>query len=149
MSFKGTISFHELYDTIEDMKKGKTKAIDRLTEYVKNGSISVNEYNKIIKENIEVYNRKKKYKSRNLIYLLSVFIVIPVVGFWTVGASICFLLLFLSYSYLTSQDIASREYELEKFSQEINLLKRTIESYKINVAFLESDLKIEKAKSKQ
>ena len=62
MSLKGGMSDRELLDAIDDARKGKKKALDKLSKYAESGLISAERYEELVgKECIE---RIKKYKKR-------------------------------------------------------------------------------------
>ena len=49
-SLKGGMSATELFDTVDDARKGKRKAIDKLSRYVDSGALSTEFYNELIEK---------------------------------------------------------------------------------------------------
>ena len=74
MSLKGGMSATELFDTIDDARKGKKKAIKKLNEYVQKGSISTQEYNKLMTAYRINKDKKDMELSRKIKSVLSVVI---------------------------------------------------------------------------
>ena len=77
MSLKGEISHTELLNTIDDARKGKKKAIKKLSERHQKGFLSTEEYNKILTE--YRINKSRKIKALLCIVLLVSLSVIAVV----------------------------------------------------------------------
>lgn len=71
MSLKGGISDTELRNTIVNTRKGKKKAINKLSEYVEKGSISTELYNKLITEYRLNKDKKNREMARKIKSLLS------------------------------------------------------------------------------
>ena len=72
MSLKGGLSSGELFDTIDDARKGNKEAINKLSQYVEKGIIPAELYN----ESIEEYgatlraNEERKKKTKNILCII-------------------------------------------------------------------------------
>lgn len=61
-SLKGGMSATEFFDTIDDARKGKKKAVDRLSKYVDDGIMSTEVYNQLIEEFGAIPTGEKPYR---------------------------------------------------------------------------------------
>lgn len=152
MSLKGGISATELYNTVDALCRGEKSALAKLSEFVARGSITAETYDEIIKQHIDVYNRKRKYRAKNRLFLVLLLTYVALnalngVSPWLIGTSIYLAIIFVLYIYLTTQDVLSREYDIKMLKLEKRDIEEEKESYKFEVSLLKS--KLEEAQRKQ
>ena len=146
MSLKGGISATELLNTIEDAKKGKKKAIAKLSKYVESGAISTEVYNQIIEEirtspNKHTKDKKDRERSRKkkavlcgVVAFIVLFVSMAcglVYFFEQYGKAIAvcyFFLWFWAIDYAVDKDTKSEK--ITKLELENELLKERLEIYK-------------------
>ena len=74
VSFKGHIKHKELLDTINGVKKGNKKAVEKLSGYAEKGIISTELYNKLMIEYRINKDKKDRAMARKMKSVLSVVI---------------------------------------------------------------------------
>ena len=84
MSLKGGISHTELLNTIDDAKKGKQEAIEKLAKYVDDGKLSREEFEPLI-THCRI-NKKKKDKTQKALFVISLLLIISLTCIFKVFA---------------------------------------------------------------
>ena len=139
MSLKGGMSATELFDTIDDARKGKKKAIKKLSEHHQKGYLSTEEYNKILTEyriNKDKKDRERSRKIKDVLCGVVAFFVLfgsfaNTLGEIVVqhGKGIAFWYFFL-WIWAFFYALSSSDDEIKKLKRENELLKERLEIYK-------------------